>query len=458
MSAQIAQNVDFTKVFRYAVQGVVETAKYMDRHIDPCCDAILKIIDDLLEQQKGKPIKNDEDRDNVKANIRSRLAILYDNLNLKITHSKEQKDVHQSTPYIAFVSDHKKDFAGKPFAEVGKSLGEQWKALSADEKAEYANKAAEDNKLKTAQLCYVKDNKQEVQDKFGKINKTNLAEISTKAWATLSSKQQKELIAKAEVKLASKKADKPKKEVHTCNECDKQVRSEPVDGVYLCAEHKKKPSKPVFVCSHIKKNGMQCSTQVKEDGGLCSEHKKQAEKKAEKKAEPVEEKEVVEEKKEKKEKKNKEESKKTKYELIYDFENQPPMPFDDKDNEDFWDNCSRIPNTEYAYQRDTNLVFEPILDKDEEEEVGRAFIGIIIKNSAGKREVVEYADTDDFPQSVVDWATSSCLKVKSKKGKKEKKEEKKEKKEKKEEKKEKKQEKKQLALDSDDEEECELSN
>ena len=131
--------VDFTKVFRYAVQGVVETAKFMDAHIDPCCDAILQLIDNTLENHKAKPITDEDKRAELKSNIKERLGILYQDLNMKITCPKEKDGSKKANAYTLFVQTVRPKYAkpGMSFAEIGQAIGDAWNNLSVDDKSKY---------------------------------------------------------------------------------------------------------------------------------------------------------------------------------------------------------------------------------------------------------------------------------------------------------------------------------
>jgi hypothetical protein len=106
-----------------------------------------------------------------------------------------------------------------------------------------------------------------------------------------------------------------------------------------------------------------------------------------------------------------------------------------EDNNEFWANNKKIKSTPYFFQVDTNIVFEPADDETDP----ATFIGLRVPTD-DKAIVYKYDEESDFPDAVSGWAQAALLIVKDKKTKKVEKK------------------KTVLEMDSDDDEECELSD
>jgi hypothetical protein len=358
---------NFSKIFKNAVSGVVSVAKFMDEKVDPFCDAVIQMIEDNCTS--GEYFHADEDREAFKLNLLTKIDIFFQGNTLRISKPKLERNTRGVTNFGMFQKLMRKDIAEKHsdeleegqagFAKLGRIMGEEWKALSEKEKAKYTALADEANKEK------------------------NIV----------------------------KKEDKPKKASHTCEheDCGKIVRSEPVNGAYYCADHKKKAAKPIITCSFVNKHGIRCSTSVKEDGCMCAKHNKAEEKKVEKKEKKEEKKE--EEKEEKKEeKKEKKPVKQPKEEVeeeeevdwsavTFDFVNEAPQSVED--DEEYWDKSTELKALKGHYR---HPVCRVVYTKSK---TGFKFIGISVNGAIEELSVHK----SNFPEEILDWAEACGFEV-----------------------------------------------
>jgi len=277
-------------LFKSVFGNIATLAKAMDNNIDKFCDSLLK---NLKEHYEFDTFTEEGEYEAFREKVVVKAFEVFSDFKVKVKKPKaegeEQEKKKRTTGFILFNLKKREEIAkgeNKPsFEEIGKIIGDAWKALSDEEKENFNKQAAKQNGVE-----------------YKKINKE-------------------------------------KHSLPACEHenCEKKVKGEALDGVFLCAEHKKarQEKKPVKVCAHMKKGGIRCSTSVKEEQDFCSKHKedKKEEKKAEKKVEKKEEKKI-----EKKEEVSKEEKAKQKIlkKCTFDFSKETPVNIKDKDDKTFW--------------------------------------------------------------------------------------------------------------------------
>jgi hypothetical protein len=387
-------NVDFTKVFRNAVSGIIHTSKFMNEKVDPFCDSIIQMVQEL----NSDLLQEDQDCEAFKQGIKTRMDIFFKGNVLRISKPKlESAPKRGINGYTLFVKETRETIAQKynitEFADMGRHAGAEWAALSKDEKSEWNSKAEAIN-------------------------------------------EEKGIVKKDQV-------EKVKKTLPTCEheDCTKQVRSDAVDGVYLCADHKKKEVKGFNTCTYVNKHGIKCSTLVKDEGSACAKHtksddkkeekkvekkveEKKAEKKEEKKVEKkVEEKKVEEKKAEKKVEKKVEEKKVEKKvekkeakpvakaaskavkkfsDIKFDFENEEAKTI--SDNEEYWNLSKKINKTNWFMHPTNKIVFEKIGEDGEEFK----FIGVATLGS------VEEHEEEEIPSEIIRWVEDCGFTIENK--------------------------------------------
>jgi hypothetical protein len=324
-------------LFKSVFGNVATLAKAMDNNIDKFCDAILT---NLKQHYDFDSFTEEGEYEEFKEKVIVKAFEVFADFKIKVKKpktevSEEEKKKKKTNGFILFNIEKreqlKKDNAGMSFENIGKIVGDEWAKLSEEEKEEYNKKAAEVNGVEY------------------------------------------------------KKVEKKKNTLPTCSheDCGKKVKGEAVDGVFLCADHKKqKDKKPIKICAHIKKGGIQCSTTVKDDQDFCSKHKEKTEEKEEKK---------VEEKKEKKPKKKIEEEEeeiipkaKVLASCSFKFDKERPVPIS---NKEFWVTQGVKGTNERAN------VKTGVVTKTEGNIV--KFVGILIKGDLYEEE--------DLPTVVIDW-------------------------------------------------------
>lgn len=224
-------------LFKNVFGSVSVLAKAMDNTIDSFTDELIKNLKNFGFDNTDELLSSEESVRNFKENVVVKAFDVFSEFKMKIKKPKSDKgddDRKRTTGFILFNIEKRESLkANQPdakFEVIGKLVGDAWKQLSVDEQEEYNKKAA-------------------------KINGVEY-----------------------------KKTSKEKTTLPNCSEegCTKKCKSEPVDGQYFCADHKKKEKKTLETCSHIKKGGIKCSTMVKDGNTFCSKHKDKADGEAEK--------------------------------------------------------------------------------------------------------------------------------------------------------------------------------
>jgi hypothetical protein len=217
-------------LFKTVFGNVAVMAKAMDNNIDKFCHAVLA---NLKEHYEFDTFTEEGEFEEFKEKVLVKAFDVFADFKMKVKKPKEEEEnkKKRTTGFILFNLEKREQITKEnkdvKFEEVGKLVGDAWKSLSDEEKEEYNKKAAKANGV---------DYKKPVL--------------------------------------------KEKQVLPNCEHdgCTKKVKSEAVNGVHLCAEHKKakQEKKPVKVCSHIKKGGIRCSTTVKDDQECCSKHKEKS--------------------------------------------------------------------------------------------------------------------------------------------------------------------------------------
>jgi hypothetical protein len=322
-------------LFKSVFGNVATLAKAMDNNIDKFCDAILT---NLKEHYDFDSFTEEGEYEEFKEKIIVKSFEVFADFKIKVKKPKvessdEEKKKKKTNGFILFNIEKreqiKKESVGISFENIGKIVGDEWAKLSEEEKEEYNKKAAKMNGVEY------------------------------------------------------KKVEKKKTTLPLCTHdgCDKKVKGESVDGVFLCAEHKKqKDKKPIKVCSHIKKGGIRCSTTVKEDQEHCSKHKEkiEEEKKAEKPAEKKNKKKIVEDEPE-----NIPKAKILSH-CTFKFDKEKPVAIT---NKDFWV-TQGVKGTNERANVKTGVVtkIEGTIVK---------FVGVLIKG--------DLYEEDDLPAVIVEW-------------------------------------------------------
>ena len=230
----------------------------------------------------------------------------------------------------------------------------------------------------SAYTIFVKENRKNIMEENGLENKQSdfaaLGRLLGQEWKKLDKEEQNEYHAKAASHNEESKGEKPAKEVkekavkEVKEKPVKEVKEKPVKEVKEKAvkEVKEKPVKEVKE-KPVKEVKEKPVKEVKEKA--VKEVKEKAVKKAEKKSED-------------------------KFEVGFDFVNEAPKSVSEE--KEYWDSSKKIKGSDRWVQPDNHIIFE----KDEEDEY--KFIGLLV----GKTMYIA-SETDDFPQSVKDWAESS---------------------------------------------------
>jgi hypothetical protein len=218
-------------LFKTVFGNVAVMAKAMDNNIDKFCHAVLA---NLKEHYDFDTLTEEGEFEEFKEKVLVKAFDVFADFKMKVKKPKEEEEENKkkrTTGFILFNLEKRekiiKENKDAKFEEVGKLVGDAWKTLSEEEKEEYNKKAAKSNGVEY-----------------------------------------------------KKPVIKEKQILPTCEHdgCAKKVKSESINGVYLCAEHKKakQEKKPIKVCSHVKKGGIRCSTTVKEEQDFCSKHKEKS--------------------------------------------------------------------------------------------------------------------------------------------------------------------------------------
>jgi hypothetical protein len=335
---------EFNKIFKHAISGVDAVAKYMDEKFEPYSESV---IDAVNEFNGVVIISTDDDKKRFKELLAEKFKIFFEENTLRISKPKLDGNKRPTTAYASFVRAERKrimeeyglkDSDKEAFSKVGTILGKEWSKLSTEEKEKYKTLAQEETEARGVK-------------KAEKVEKTK------------SEKPKKEKKIKTE-KPKAEKVEKPKKEKktkaekHLCEHdgCDIGVKSEPVNGKYLCSTHKKKEEK---------------KTEKKET--------KKTEKKENKK-EKIDYDEEIE------------------YDL--DFFESEPISTDD----DFWrgDNIKKVKGLDMWVQKESGVAFE--IDND-------GFY--IFKGMVVNKKFIDHSE-EDIPEIILDWVRSSDLGVASK--------------------------------------------
>jgi hypothetical protein len=309
-------------LFKSVFGNVATLAKAMDNNIDKFCDSLLK---NLKEHYEFDTFTEEGEYEAFKEKVVVKAFEVFSDFKVKVKKPKadgeEQEKKKRTTGFILFNLKKREEISNaknKPsFEEIGKIIGDAWKSLSDEEKEQYNKEAAKQNGVEY------------------------------------------------------KKVNKEKNTLPICEHenCEKKVKGEALDGVFLCSEHKKarQEKKPVKVCAHMKKGGIRCSTSVKEDQEFCSKHKeKKEEEKKEKKEEEKKEEKKKEEKKKEEPKKELSKEEKAKQKILkkctFDFTKEKPVNIKDTNDKTFWVTKGIKGSSDRVHQK-TGLVLNSENDK-----------------------------------------------------------------------------------------------
>ena len=197
--------------FRNNYAAIATLAKSMDNNIDSFCNNLISELETVFGLVVPDALKFKEE-----VVLKSFHAFETHTVKMK-RNLKEEKimtEKKRTTGFIIFNMEKREEIVRNvpesTFEEIGKIIGDEWKKLSHEEKEKYNREAAFRNGV-------------EYREKVPKV----------------------------------------KVEQHQCHQenCQRHVKTDPIDGVYLCAEHKKRMKKLQLAESRIQNDIIESPTQ-----------------------------------------------------------------------------------------------------------------------------------------------------------------------------------------------------